>query len=294
MIFINLATATATKQPNTTHQTMKRTLRSLLLPVLTSMLFATAQAQVATYTFTGTRNSASAETYFGDTVTGTIIIDLGTAASTTVAQSGSYAEWRDLTGIAITAKATNFNGGTGSTTLLNDTVVQQTNSAASGVAPIYVSWDWLGFNQPDGSDVQQIQMSFLGPNSDKQTMDQIVDPGAYSLSLTLSDASHMTNFDVTSITLVSKTGTNIKIGGVDTGIKDFKYKGQSVNTLIAGYAATAKNHEAFVESVEALVEKLLKHGMLTQAQAHTLEQAAEKSSIGQKPKTAKDDNDKDD
>jgi len=263
------------------------------------MLFATAQAQVATYTFTGNRNSASTETYFGDTVTGTIIIDLGSAPSTTVAQSGSYAEWRDLPNIAVTAKATNFNGGTGSTTLLNDTVVQQSNSAASGVAPIYVSWDWLGFNQPDGSDVQQIQLNFLGPNSDKQPLEQIVDPGAYSLSFALSDANHTTNFDVASITLVSKTGTNIKIGAVDTGIKDFNYKGQSVNTLIAGYAATAKNHGAFVESVEKLVGKLLKAGLLTQAQAHTLEQAAEKSSIGQKPKSGKDDkggsdNDKDD
>jgi len=268
---------------------MKRTLRSLLLPVLTSMLFATAQAQVATYTFTGTRNVASTETYFGDTVTGTIIIDLGAAPSTTAAQSGSYAEWRDLPNIAVTAKATNFTAGTGSTTLVNDTVVQQTNSASSGVAPIAVSWDWLGFNQLDGSDVQQIQLSFLGPNSDKQTLDQIVDPGAFSLSLALSDATHMTNFDVTSITLVSKTATNIKIGAVDTGIKDFKYKGQSVNTIIAGYATTAKNHGAFVDSVEDLVEKLHKAGLLTQAQAHTLEQAAEKSSIGQKPKTDKDD-----
>ena len=277
------ATATATKLPNTTHQPMKRTLRYLLLPVLTSMLFATVQAQVATYTFTGTRSAASAETYFGDTVTGTIIIDLGAAPSTTATQSGGVAEWRNVPNIKITSKATNFNAGTGSTALVNDTVVQQTNSAPSGVAPLEASWNWLGFDQLDGSDVQQIQLNFLGPNSDKQSLDQIIDPGAFSLSLELFDATHMTSFDVTSITLVSKTAANIKIGGVDTGIKDFNYKGQSVNTILAGYAASAKNHGTFVESVEGLVEKLQKAGLLTKSQAQTLDHAAEKSSIGQKP-----------
>ncbi len=96
---------------------------------------------------------------------------------------------------------------------------------------------------------------------------------------------------------MTPVSTNIFIDGKDTGIKDFSYQSQLVSAILAGYAASAKNHGDYVSSVEKLVEKLLKAKLLTKAQAETLKQAAAKSSIGQKPKKEKKDKgdkDKDD
>jgi hypothetical protein len=85
--------------------------------------------------------------------------------------------------------------------------------------------------------------------------------------------------------------SNIVIDGTDTGIKDFNYQGQSVAAILADYAASAKNHGDYVENVEKLAGKLVKAKLLTKAQAKTLTQAAEKSSIGKKPKKDKEDKD---
>ena len=237
---------------------------------------------MVTYKFTGSRDPGSTDTYFGDSVSGTITVDL--AASPTYETPGMFGEWRNVPNIKISAVATNFNGGTGTAVDVDDTVYNYFS--------IFKELSWFGLDvAPDGTFTgRNIQLSVVSskPGLTDPKNDTIqylsLDETFYNSSGDII-ADHYTSFIVTLTPVV----TDIMIGGVDTGIKDFNYKGQSVNTILAGYAASAKNHGAFVDSVEDLVEKLHKAGLLTQAQAHTLEQAAEKSSIGQKPKTDKDD-----
>lgn len=271
---------------------MTNTFRSLLLLTATAVMASTAQAAPITYNFTGTY--ASGDTYFGTTVTGTITVDLAAAPSSS---DVSVTEWRNVPGIKITATATNFNGGTGKIAgaLVDDTVVQQANAApfpAGAGGPTYLRWDWFGFSQLDGSDAQGITFGEFGPAyTQLDTLSHLIDPIAPPFGfgdITLYDSTHGASFTIETFTPVT---TNILIDGKDTGIKDFTYQGQSVSAILAGYAASAKNHGDYVSSVEKLVEKLLKAKLLTKAQAETLKQAAAKSTIGQKPKKEKEDKD---
>lgn len=265
---------------------MKRTFRSLLLLAVTSLSFAAAQAQVVTYNFTGTRNTAnSPDTYFGDTVTGKLTLDLG--ASPTQATPGMGGDYRNVPNFKISAVATNFNGGTGTAVDVDDTVYSYFTINK------VLSWFGLDF-APDGSFtgrniqlyITSSQPGLTDPKND--TISGFVLNETFYNSLGDVIADHTTLFNVTLDTIV----TNILIGGVDTGIKDFAYQGQQVSAILAGYAASAKNHGAYVESVEKLAEKLVKAKLLTKAQAKTLTQAAEKSDIGKKPKKDKDKDDK--
>ena len=280
---------------------MTNTLRSLLLLTATAVMASTAQAAPITYNFTGTYRGG--DTYFGTTVTGTITLDL---AATPSSSDDSQAEWRNVPGIKFTATATNFNGGTGKIAgaLVDDTVVQQVSVSPLPPGfggPTHLSWNWFGFSQIDGSDAQGITFDGNGPPySQLDTLSHLIDPVAPPLTfggITLYDSTHQASFELGALTPVT---TNILIDGKDTGIKDITYQGQSVSAILAGYAASAKNHGDYVDSVEKLVEKLLKAKLLTKAQADTLKQAAAKSSIGLKPKKedkddkGKSDNDKDD
>lgn len=262
-------------------KTMKRTLRSLLLPVLTSMLFATAQAQqVVTYTCTGTKTSGDA--FFGATVTGTITVDLAAQAQIPPNTPG---EWRNYPNFKITAQATNFSGGTGTSLDVDDTIYRDSSLAKE--------FSWFGVDfAPDGSST--------GKNiilCSTSTQSGVSDPkNDTNISLLLNESFYdqfgggPTYNSYYSVTITAVT-TNIIIDGKDTGIKDFSYKGQAVSAILASYASSAKNHGDYVESVEKLAEKLVKAKLLTKAQAKTLTQAAEKSSIGQKPKKDKEDKD---
>jgi len=257
-------------------KTMKRTLRSLLLPVLTSMLFASAQAQVVTYTYTGTKTSGDA--FFGATVTGTITVDLAAAPTTP-------GEWRNYPNFKITAQATNFSGGTGTSLDVDDTIYRDSSLAKE--------FSWFGVDfAPDGSSTGKNIILYS-----TSTQSGVSDPkNDTNISLLLNESFYdqfgggPTYNSYYSVTITAVT-TNIIIDGKDTGIKDFSYKGQSVSAILAGYASSAKNHGDYVESVEKLAEKLVKAKLLTKAQAKTLTQAAEKSSIGKKPKKDKEDKD---
>lgn len=266
---------------------MTNTFRSLLLVSATLMSFAAAQAQVVTYKYTAALDIVS-DTFFGSTVTGTITLDLS-AVPTTPSPDSTHgqSEWRNVPGIKITAQASNFNAGTGSNLFVDDTVASQ--SIGLPGMPLGFTMGWLGFDdQVLASDVRQIQINLGLPSSD---LNKFANLSASSVSggyITLYDATHSGSYIITSI---SGPPSNILIGGVDTGIKDITYQGQSVSAILAGYAASAKNHGDYVSSVEKLVEKLLKAKLLTKAQTETLKQAAEKSSIGQKPKKEKEDKD---
>ncbi len=269
--------------------------RSLIISTFSLVLCATAQAQVITYKYTAAIQTGS-DTFFGNTVTGTITLDLSAAPTTPSADSThGRSEWRNVPGIKITAEASNFNAGTGSNQFVDDTVAAQ--SIGLPGMPLGFEMGWLGFdNQVDASDVRQIQFELSLPGSDLNKFANLSAPSPSGGYLSLYDATHSGSYTITSI---SGPPSNIMIGGLDTGIIDFTYQGQSVSAILAGYAASAKNHGDYVDSVEKLVEKLLKAKMLTKTQAETIENAAEKSSIGQKPKTDKDDkgksnNDKDD
>ncbi|WP_397383796.1 hypothetical protein [Prosthecobacter sp.] len=269
---------------------MTNTFRSLLLLAATAVMASTAQAAPITYNFTGTY--AGGDTYFGTTVTGTITLDLTAAPSSS---DDSQAEWRNVPGIKITATTTNFTGGTGKIAgaLVDDTVVQQVSASPLPPGfggPTHLSWNWFGFSQLDGSDAQGISIDGNGlPYSQLDTLSHLINPVAPPLSftgITIYDSTHQASFELGAFTPVA---TNILIDGKDTGIKDITYQGQSVSAILAGYAASAKNHGDYVSSVEKLMEKLLKAKLLTKAQAETLKKAAEKSSIGQKPKKEKED-----
>ncbi len=265
-------------------------LRSLLTPALTLILLATAQAQVVTYKYTAALQDGS-DTFFGNTVTGTITLDLSAAPTTPSPHSThGQSEWRNVPGIKITAQASNFNAGTGSNQFVDDTV------AAQGIGlpgmPLVFELSWLGFDdQVEASDVRQIQFEVGLPDSDLNKFANLSAPSPSGGHLTLYDATHSAGYAITSI---SGPPSNIMIGGLDTGIRDFTYQGQSVSAILASYATSAKNHGDYVDSVEKLVGKLLKAKLLTKTQAETIENAAEKSSIGQKPKTDKDDKGKSD
>jgi len=273
-------------------KTMKRTLRSLLIPVLTSMLLANAQAQVVTYNYTGTKTSGDA--FFGATVTIAVTLDLSAAPSSPSNAPDERSEWRRepnitpnyVPNIKINAVTTNFNAGTDSTTLENSTVLQQSIGAPG--LPLAWNLSWLGFNQLDTSDVKQIAINLSIPAGNSPNLNKIADPiqGLSGASLSLFDATHQAYYTITGPAV-----TNIIIDGKDTGIKDFSYKGQAVSAILASYASSAKNHDDYVDKVEELAEKLVKAKLLTKAQAKTLTQAAEKSSIGKKPKKDKEDKD---
>lgn len=275
---------------------MTNTFRSLLLLAATAVMASTAQAAPVTFNFNGkSTNSSGFDPVFGATVTGTITIDLSAAPSTPSTTPGQPSEWRNVPNIKITAKADNFNAGTGSFSLVDDTVLQQLNPMyfvpGMRIGAIY---SWLGFNQLDGSDIQQIQVYInSGPVDDNNGLiNKIFDPSiapANVGSIILYDSTHAAYFDIQGT--LTPAVTTILIDGKDTGIKDITYQGQSVSAILAGYAASAKNHGDYVSSVEKLVEKLLKAKLLTKAQAETLKKAAEKSSIGQKPKKEKEDKD---
>ncbi len=253
-------------------------LRSLLIPAFTLILCAVAQAQVVTYKYTATLQDGS-DTFFGDTVTGTITLDLS-AAPTTPSDSSTYgrSEWRNVPGIKITAQASNFNAGTGSNQFVDDTVASQVIGLPG--MPLIFELGWLGFDdQVEASDVRQIQLIVGLPDSDLNKFANLSATSPYAGYLSLYDATHYGSYAITSI---SGPPSNIVIGGVDTGIKDFTYLGQSVSAILAGYATSAKNHGDYVSSVTQLANDLKKAGLLTDAQKSTLTSAAAQSSIGKK------------
>lgn len=275
---------------------MKRTLRSLLLPVLTSMLFATAQAQVVTYTYTGTKTSTppSDDGYFGNTVTGTITVDLAALPN----ENGDT--WRNVPNFKITAQATNFSGGTGippapgTSRDVEDTIYRDSSPVKE------FSWFGLDFAADGSYTGKNIKLILTSTQSGVSDPKNDI-PVYIALNTSFNDVMGIETAvknSYYSVTITAVT-TNLIIDGFDTGIKDFSYKGQAVSAILAGYASSAKNHGDYVESVEKLAEKLVKAKLLTKAQAKTLTQAAAKSSIGKKPKKDKEckgdkDNDEDD
>jgi len=218
------------------------------------MLFATAQAQVVTYNYTGTKTSGDA--FFGADVNGTITVDLNPLVSPN--ENGNA--WRNVPNFKITAQATNFSGGTGTSLDADDTVYRDSSPVKE--------FTWFGLDfATDGS--------FTGKNiilNLTSTKTGVSDPkndipislllnASFNDALGVETAVYNSYYSVT-ITAVT---TNIIIDGKDTGIKDFSYKGQAVSAILAGYASSAKNHGDYVESVEKLAEKLVKAKLLTKA-----------------------------
>lgn len=247
------------------------------------MLFAEAQAQVLTYTYTGTKTSTppTDDGHFGNTVTGTITVDLA-------AHPNENADtWRNVPFFKITAQATNFSGGTATSLDVDDTVYRDSS-------PIK-EFSWFGLDSsPSGFTGKNIKLIFTS------TKPGVSDPkNDIPLYLSLNAATYDVLGDLTaehnsdySVTLTAVT-TNLIIDGLDTGISDFNYQGQPLSVILDGFASSAKNHGDYVRSVEKLADKLVKAKLLTRAQAKTLTQAAAKSSIGKKPKKDKDCKDKD-
>lgn len=266
---------------------MKRALYSLFSLTIAAVMTSQVTAAPVTYNFTGSRVAGNSG-FFGATVSGTITLDLAAVPSTPAASAtDGVAEWRNVPNIKITAVATNFNAGTASNVLVDETVLQQSQGL-----PEYMSWNlsWIGFDQLDGSDVKQISVVGAFPPLDLNTIT------APSTATYLGQPIFLDLFDATnrdSYTLsFAPSAANLTIGGLDTGIADFNYQGQPVSQILAGYAAGAKNHGSYVEKVEKLAAKLVKAKLLTKTQAKALTQAAAKSNIGKKPK--KDKKDKED
>lgn len=265
---------------------MKRALYSLLSLTIATVMTSQVTAAPVTYNFTGSRVAGNSA-FFGTTVSGTITLDLVDPSTPSASATDGVAEWRNVPNIKITATATNFNAGTGSNVLVDETVLQQSQGL-----PEYMSWNlsWIGFDQLDGSDVRQISVVGAFPPLD---LNKIIAPSTPThlgqpIYLDLFDSTHRDSYTIS----FAPAGANITIGGIDTGIADFNYQGQPLSQILADYAAGAKNHGSFVEKVEKLAEKLVKAKLLTKAQAKALTQAAAKSNIGKKPK--KDKKDKDD
>jgi hypothetical protein len=249
---------------------MKQAFRTLLLIAATSLTYATARAQIVTYTFTGTRDVSLGDAFLGPNVSGTLTLDLG-AASTSVG------EWRNVSNFILNAQTDSFNGGTGTATDVDDTVYQD----SGGVK--FFSWFGLSF-ATDGSYVgKNIGLTLASTSAGVSDPRNDV-PVSLFINETQYDALGNVISDHTSFYNISLTFvlTNIFIDNIDTGVRDFSYQGQSVGAIIAGYAASARNHGSFVSNVTQLGNALVKAGLLNSAQRKALVNAAAQSTIGRK------------
>ncbi|MBT8486299.1 MAG: hypothetical protein HKO59_06950 [Phycisphaerales bacterium] len=79
-------------------QSITRSQMSRCATILTAVVSTTVQAQVVSYPFTGTRTSGSA----GNTISGTITLDVGAAPSNTIPGDGT-ANWLSVSGFSINA-----------------------------------------------------------------------------------------------------------------------------------------------------------------------------------------------
>ena len=261
---------------------MKYLLKSLFcLVVLTSGLATQAQAQLVTYHFTGTKIQGTDG--IGNTITGSITLDVGatpyyTGDETPVYGCGEFAFWRNggfsidgITNTGITA-GTSFGGDTYLS--VSDTPCYLFDGKGiyclsdEGVRSRYIEVGSYNY-AATGDGIANV------PNPWRPLADQY--QGVY-----IEDFNNSTGVgEWGEFTLDTFTGPpTIIIAGCDTGIQDFVYNGKLVSQHLDDCAAGAKNHGDYVSCVAKLTNALKKAGLLTAAQKNVMMSSAAKSNIG--------------
>lgn len=263
---------------------MRPLFRSVLLLATTLFLASHVEAQVVKYSFTGNKVSESGPgPSFGETISGTFTLDFGASPTQVIDMGGQYAFWLDGN---FTFNATTESGyKLGSSTDTGTTQFTVSDSMFGNYSDLrFVSDDTILNRSLSLSPQNRYQPGANGiatiPNP------WILVPGQDRVSISeynyLTGEQTTAEYVLTAFTPPPPVVFNIFINGADTGIKDVTYQGQSVNTILAGYAASARNHGDYVSSVTQLANDLKKAGLLTDAQKSTLTSTAAQSSVGKK------------
>jgi hypothetical protein len=244
------------------------------------------QAQLVTYQFTGTKVVGTDG--IGETITGTVTLDLGAPADYVANYDdanylGQYAQWGNG-GFSI--EATTSSGFSAGTSMPNSDT-------------LFFTRDFL--RDPTWGATEQF---FLKSNTYDEV--EMVERGAqlYSFNFGTADdgianlpnpwkpmdatLSRITVYNYDYAAEVYEFGeysidsftSNIFIDGCDTGVRDFTYQGSTVSQQIATFGATANNHGAFVSSVAKLTNALKKASLITASEKDAIQNCAANSSIG--------------
>lgn len=255
-----------------------RILRALMSCGLLAMLAMQAQAQIATYQFTGTKTEGTAG--IGNTIVGSLTLDVDAIPDYVDPgdSGGEYARWSNgnfsIDGMtdAGFAAGTSFGG---------DATLHDIDVPSDSLQGTYLESLQLGGTHIRG--IQLFAYSYTAgdgiasvPNPwdplSKEAHYVLIWDNDYETYTFESGSFHLDTFTLTPTTIV--------IDGCDTGIQDFVYEEQLVSEHLADFAATAKNHGAFVSRVAKLTNKLKKARLLTGKQKGVLVSCAAASSIG--------------